>query len=404
VGSDNATNVLDNRYIAHSLSGLANSHNMMSVYPAGGSNALYPRPMSAQHYPQLDTKSAYSSTWIVPFPEDTSPVDTYSLDQPSAYLPSPASMATNNMYGHSCRWAHPSAKPLQSGAAFFNSDSSYTTHGLPYSHTNGRINTASDAISPLNTGMSSLNLSLPERPHPRQHHPLDSGVPQRQLPIPQPSPAQNSRNIVDQLQHDRLRSTQAIGASTLDNRGSFAKTLLPWNADADHQINVAETTSSDSVAQVMAPTQLSNDSEGTMGYLPTTTSMTDDASATSTASQLQLNFSTAGLLDPINVSAPVNTYSYLRESRPAGSPSSQMARQSSQTSLYSYNTDNNSKRNSFGGESSNESTLVSGHRYTPISHSQSQTSSGSHKMHRESCQSRNAQLRRASMLNLNSTY
>jgi hypothetical protein len=395
---------MDNINMAHSLSGMASSHNMMSVYPAGGNNALYPRTMSAQQYPQLDTKSVYPSGWTVPFAEDTSPVDTYSLDQPSAYLPSPAPMTTNHMYGHSCRWTHSNAKQLQPAAAFFDSDSSYTTHGLPYTHANGRLNTASDAISPLNTGISSLNLSLPERPHPRQHHPLESGVPQRQLPMPQPSPAQNSRNIVDQLQHDRLRSTQAIGASTLDSRGSFAKPLLPWNADADHQINVTETTSGDNVAQVMAPTHLSNDSEGVMGYLPTTTPMTDDASATSTASQLQLNFSTAGLLDPINVSAPANTYSYLRESRSTGSPSSQMTRQSSQTNLYSYNTDNNSKRNSFGGESSNESTLVSGHRYTPLSHSQSQTSPSSHNMHRESCQSRNAQLHRASMSNLNGTY
>ena len=387
--------------MVHSLSGMANAHNMMAIYPAGNTNAMFPRPISAQQYPQLDTKSVYPSSWI-PYSEDTSPVE-YSLDQPAAYLPVPTPMTSTNMYGQSCRWTHPTTKPSQHGNAYFDSESYYTTHGLPYSHTNGRLHTASDALSPLNTGMSSLNLSLPERPHPRQHHPLDPNGPQRQLPMPQPSPAQNSRNIVDQLQDARLRSTRAIGAPTLD-RSSFAKPLLPWSADTENQINVTEATSSNNTAQVTAPTQLTDNVEGAIGYLPSTSSMADDASITSTTSQMQLNFSTAGLLDPINVSAPANTYSYLRESRRAGASPLQMARQSSQTNLYSYNSDQTSKRNSFGGESSNESTLVSGHRYTPLSHSQSQSSPGGHSMHRESCQSRNAQLHRASMSNLNSTY
>jgi hypothetical protein len=388
--------------MAHSLSGMANSHNIMSIYTAGGNNTLYPRPVSAQQYSQLDTKSVYPSGWTVPYSEDTSPVDTYNLDQPTAYLPNPTPMPTTNVYGPSCRWTHPIAKPLHHGNTYFDSDSSY--NGLPYSHSNGRLTTASDGISPLNTGMSSLNLSLPERPHPRQHHPLESNVPQRQLPMPQPSPAQNSRNIVDQLQDARLRSTHGIGASTLDNRSSFAKPLIPWSADAENHINVTEATASDNAAQVMAPTQLPDNTDGAMSYLPATTSMTDDTIATSTASQLQLNFSTAGLLDSMNVSAPANTYSFLRESRPSRTSPSQMPRQSSQSDLYSYNTGNTSKRNSFGGESSNESTLVSGHRYTPLSHSQSQSSPGSHNMHRESCQSRSVQLHRASMSNLNSSY
>jgi hypothetical protein len=60
--------------------------------------------------------------------------------------------------------------------------------------------------------------------------------PQRtQLPLPQPSPAQTSRNVVDQLQDQRLRSGQAIGGSSLSNGGfvkpplSFASALLAQN-------------------------------------------------------------------------------------------------------------------------------------------------------------------------------
>ncbi|KAF1939005.1 hypothetical protein EJ02DRAFT_505072 [Clathrospora elynae] len=399
VGSDNLYKVVDTMNMAHGLSGMANSHNMMSIYSTGVNNGIYPR------YPQVDTKPVYSSAWPVSYPEDTSPGDAYNLDQPPPYLPNPTPMAipNSNSYVPSCRWSIPNTKSMHHGTnAYFDQESSYTAHGMPYMPTNGRPSTANDALSPLN--MSAMQMALPERP--RQPHPSDTAAPQRQLPMPQPSPAQTSRNVVDQLQDQRLRSAQAMGASTVDSRGSFAKPLLPWSADGDGQINInmSGATSTNGAAHVVSSAQLSDTTEAAMSYLPTTTSMTDDAGATSTAPQLQLNFSTSSLLDAMSASAPPTTYSNFRETRAPTSSLSQMARQSSQTNLYSFNTDHVSKRNSQVGEASIDCTLVSGHRYTPLNHSQPQSSPGRHNMHRAPCQSRDMPLHRASISNQNSTY
>ena len=391
VGSDSVHKVLDDRSMAYSLSGMATAHNnMMSMYSTGGNSGLYARPMPNQQYSQLDSKPAYSSAWTLPYSEDTSPVDAYPLDQPPAYLPQSTAIANTNMYTPAYRWTQPTAKSLQQGSTYFDQD-------LQFAHTNGRLATPSD-VSPLNTGMSSLQLTIPERPHPRQPLPLDSSVPRRQLPMPQPSPAQSS-HVVDQMQDARLRSAQAIGTSGMDGRGSFAKSLLPWTTDSESHANASGVASADAFTQPISPAMPDN-AESSMSYMPNTTSTADDATATTAASQLELNFSTSGLLEGMSAPAPATNYSYVRETRP-------MTRPASQTNLYSYSPDSSSKRNSISGESSSDCTLVSGHRYTPLSHSQTRSSPGNRSLHRESCQNRNmqpVQLHRTSMGNLNSTY
>ncbi|KAG9188404.1 hypothetical protein G6011_02327 [Alternaria panax] len=375
--------------MAYSLSGMANTHNMLSVYSTGGNSTLYQRPLSSQQYQQLDSKPMCSSNWTIPYSEDTSPIDTYNLEQSQAYIPQSTAVAHTNMYPPSCRWTQPLTKAMQQGGPYFDQD-------LHFAHANHRLVTSSD-ISPLNTGLASLHLSLPERPHPQQPVPLDSGVPQRQLPMPHPSPAQTNRNVVDQMQDARLRSAQATGTSTMDNRGSFAKPLLPWAADSENNTNASQAVPADAFTQAISPS-MSDNAESRMGYLPNTTSTADDDAITATtASQLELNFSASSLLDAMSAPAPTSNYSYVRESR-------QMARPTSQANLYSYSPSSTSKRNSLSGESSSDCVLVSGHRYTPLSHSQSQTLPGNRSLHRESCQSRNVQLHRTSMGNLNSTY
>jgi hypothetical protein len=214
--------------------------------------------------------------------------------------------------------------------------------------------------------------------------------------MPQPSPAQTNRNIVDQMQDARLRSAQAIGTSNMDSRGPFAKPLLPWTTDCENRTNASGAASVDAFTQAISPAMPDNTESG-MSYMPNTTSTVDDATTTTTASQLELKFSTSGLLDAMSVQAPATNYSYVRENR-------SMARPSSQTNLYSYSPSSSSKRNSLSGESSNDCALVSGHRYTPLSHSQSHGSPENLSLHRESCQSRNVQLRRTSLGSLNSTY
>lgn len=392
MGSDAVHKVIDDRNMAYSLSGMASgmasAHNMMSVYSTGSNSALYQRPISAQQYQQLDTKPMCSSNWTIPYSDDTSPVDAYSFEQSQAYISHSTAVANTSMYSPSFRWTQPTTKAIQQGGTYFD-------QGLHFPHTNHRLATSSD-ISPLNTGLSSLHLSLPEKAHTQRPLPLESSVPRRQLPMPQPSPAQTNRNVVDQMQDARLRSAQAIGTSAVDSRTSFAKPSLPWANDSENHTNASAAIPADAFTQAISPVVPDN-AESRIGYLPNTTSTADDTITTTTASHLELNFSTSGLLDAMSAPAPATNYSYVRESR-------QMARPSSQTNLYSYSPSSSSKRNSLSGESASDCALVSSHRYTPLNHSQLQSSPGNRSLHHESYQSRNVQLHRTSMGSLNSTY
>jgi hypothetical protein len=359
------------------------------MYSTGSNSAHYPRPMPTEQYPQLDTKPVYQSTWSLPYSEDTSPVDAYNLDQSTAYPSQSPAMANTGMYSPTFRWTQPTAKPVQHESTYFDQD-------LQFAHTNSRLATSSD-LSPINSGLSSLRLSsLPDRTQPRHRLPLDSGVPQRQLPMPQPSPAQTNRNVVDQMQDARLRSAQVISTSAMDNRTSFSKPLSWVTADSDSLTNASGTVTTDAFTQGIIPAAPGN-TESRMSYIPSSPSAADDATTRTTASQLELNFNPPGLLDAMGAPVPASNYSYVRENR-------QMTRPASQTNLYSYSPDSLSKRNSMGGESSNNCALVSGHRYTPLSHPKTQSSPGNRSLHHDSCQSRNLQLHRTSMGNLNSTY
>jgi hypothetical protein len=251
---------------------MTNGYNVTSLYPGNDYNT----PYSRQQYPQLDTKPSYPSAWTEPYSEDTSPIENYGINQAAAYLSNPlsnpASMSSASMYPPSYRWTSPNPKPLQHGTnSCFNQNSSFPTHGLPYEVSSSRLNTSSKALSPLNMG--SMQMALPERPHPRQLQHSDASVPRRQLPIPQPSPAQTSRNVVDQLQDARLRSAQA---STIDSRASFAKPVLSWNVDVENQINIAGATSIDTTPHTNTPGQGTGNADGVMSYVPTTTSMTGE--------------------------------------------------------------------------------------------------------------------------------
>ncbi|CAO2658011.1 Nn.00g072710.m01.CDS01 [Neocucurbitaria sp. VM-36] len=392
VGSDNVHKVMDNLNIAHSLTSLATGNRMVPLYSANTS--LYSRPISAHQYPPLDTKPVYPPTWTVPYSEDTSPIDTYNLDQPGTYLTNTTPLNNTNMYAQPCRWTHPVTKPLhQETGAYVDQGSPYPTNGLPYIQTNLR-STATEPLSPLN--MSSLQLSLPERPRARPLHASEGTAPQRQLPIPQPNPAQTSRNVVDQLQDQRLRSAQANNASAMSTGASFAKPLLPWSpADGDNQINASEAT---------PPTgTLSITSETAIGYLPTT-SIADEVITASAPPQINFNFSTSNLLEAMNAPAPTSTYSNFRDFRTPQPKASQMERHNSQNNVYSFNSDHTLKRHSLGGETSNDYMLVGGHRYTPLGRSQPLISTFADSLHEESLDDRNIPLHRASMSNLHGSF
>ncbi|KAF2820654.1 hypothetical protein CC86DRAFT_449281 [Ophiobolus disseminans] len=399
VGSDSVHKVIDNYQMAQSLTGMANSNALMPIYPATTSNQMYARAMTTQAYPQLDTKTMYSSGWAVPYSEETSPVETYGLEHPAAYLPTPTPIANHNMYGASYRWTQSALKPVHHGsAAYYDQDSSYVAHGLPYIQPNTlRAPATSEALSPLN--MSSLSLTLPERPHPRQYNMTEGAAPRRQLPMPQPSPAQTSRNIVDQLQDQRLRCGQAVSIQSTSGGGArFVKPLLPWSTDNETQVNASAAAATSSGASSQMPTATNNP----MNFLAAATTMTGETSAAGTASQLQLNFSSSSLLGGLIAPAPVTTYSTFRENRPQGTTSVRLPRHSSQTNLYSFNTDSASKRNSLGNEGN--CTLVSGQHYTPLPQQQQHTSLEAQSVQREAFENRNVPPHRSSMGNLNSSF
>lgn len=344
------------------------------------------------------SRATYPPSWPIPYTEETSPVETYSLSEPAAYLPSHNGIASSNA------WSHPPTKPLQTGAhAFLDTDSMpvYETHGSPYVQTGLRAVTNSEALSPLN--MTSLQLTLPEPPQARPSQASETTVPQRQLPMPQPSPAQTSRNVVDQLQHQRLRSAQAMGGSALSTTGAYPKSTLPFNDETGLQVTApAEASSSaDLTTQVTAPATIPGTTETMIGYLPGTTSASDDAAVTSAGSQHSLNFSTSGLLDTTPAPALPTTYSNFRNYNLPTSSSTEtlspLARQDSQSNLYSFTPDSNSKRHS-AGRSSNDSALVSGHRYTPLNQSQHQPNHDG--LRRDSFEARKLPVRRAFMSNL----
>ncbi|KAF1955400.1 hypothetical protein CC80DRAFT_94326 [Byssothecium circinans] len=325
VGSSEATRVLEGISIA-------NQHAMMPVYNNGV--PLYSRTS----YPQLDTK------WTVPYQtgEETSPVETYNLDQPNAYLPNPNTMLAS-VYG-SYRWTQSTHEP----------GSVYSSQSVPYIQTNVRDTTTSEALSPLN--MTSLQSSLPSGAHSRLMDPL----PQRQLPIPQPSPAQTTRNIVDQIQDQRLRSTHA---ATSVSAG-----------------------------------------ESTVGYLPT---IVNDPGTSSAGPPL--NFGTTSLLTAVPAAIPTTYSNFRNYNLPTSSSTealSTMARQNSQANLYSFSPDNSSKRHSAGDASSNDNALVSGHRYMPLSQTESQPhhQDSLESLRRDSYNNRTVPVHRASTSNLNRSY
>jgi hypothetical protein len=390
VGSDTVHKVMDNLNMAHNLTGPANPNGTMPIYTAAPQTPLHPRSVDVHQFSPLDAKSMYSSAWNVPYTLDTPSVDTYGLESNAAYLTSGALMTSANTYGSSYRWTHPATKPPQHGlSTCYEHGLSYSMNGLPYVQTNNLRSTAtSEAHSPLN--MASLQLTLPERPRPRQY-PMSDATTQRQLPIPQPSPAQTSRNVVDQLQDQRLRSAQTSTGV------AFARPLLPWSLDNDNLVAISQATSNE------ISTQSSTTKYRNFNDLTTTSSPVEKAKRTN-ATSFQLNFTTPALLEAIHAPAPAPTYSTFRESRNIDSSSTHMARQNSQTDLYNFSTDNASKRHSQSNRVSNDCKLVSGHEYHPLAPYQDLASSNTTNVQRESFDNRNNPLHRPSVSNMNESF
>jgi hypothetical protein len=384
---------MDNFQIAQSLTGMAHSNRMLPMYSTTTSNAMYARPISSQTYAQLDAKPAFPSAWTIPpYSEEISSVETYGLGQSSAYLTNPMPMSTpmpmtnSNMYNPGCRWTHPTTRAFQQAPnLYYDQETSY--NGLSYESSHTVRDT--DLDSPLN--MTSLRMALPDRPHPRRSSGADGIAPQRQLPFPQPpNPVQTSRkNVLDELQGQRLRSGQAASVSSMGRSAFFVKPLLNLSAHNSSQINVSTATSS------ATPVSMPNTADGALDFLATTA--TDRDASVPGTTQLQLNFNSPALFDPLITPAPSASYSTFREERP------HMPRQNSETNLYSFNPDSATKRNSTDGEESHDCKLVNGQSYIPLTGQPQQSTIVPESLQRESFENRQVSLL-TSMTNLSSSF
>ena len=277
VGSGEATSMID----LHNFNQIANSQAFM-LYSSPASPV---RARPSTYPPAFDTKSAYPQTPWYSSPYDsgeTSPVETYGLDQSTAYLPAPNPMSYNGNYD----WTSDN-RPSQS--AYLGHDPSI--NGLPCLQHNIRAAVSSEALS---NSMGTLQLAMPERPNTRS----GLAASQRpQLPIPQPSPAQATRNVVDRLQDQRLRSARSVGGSFSLNTGGFVKPLLPSTSDVDVQII---STTADTIAG-QSSTAISATTTDSVACYPILAPASTQELSVSTAPQF--TFSTSSLLESMTTTS-----------------------------------------------------------------------------------------------------
>ncbi|CAI6339773.1 unnamed protein product [Periconia digitata] len=355
VGSGEPSRAIDQYNLAQGLQALSNAPvTMMQMY-GGVREGVYQQPPHSQ----LEARPLYAPTWDVPFAGNTSPVETYGLESPATYLPHQQAGSTSDSYANSYRWSERSRPAPVNAYAEHDSIPAFSTTGLslPYPAANLRnVAASSEALSPLNMG--SLQLSLPDRTLPERQS-TESNATQRQLPIPQPSPAQKTRNIVDQLQDQRLRSIQGPPDSNASGNG-FTQPPLMYHNDGDIP-STSSTESSIGAASVPC--------SGGSGMSFVSSGPIDDITATTMGTQHQLNFSTSNLLDGMPTATAPTAYSNFRNyNLSLSNDSKPVVRKSSPTNVYSYSV-NESSRHRRGGDS-NDGTLVSGHRYTPLTPSQ----------------------------------
>lgn len=355
--------------MTRSLAGLANSHNMLPVYSANSTSMIYPRTMPAYQYHHSDTRPAYSSGWANPYSEDNSPVDSYPLDQSSAYLPAPALTTTaTHTYDTPSRWTLPTTRSVEYDSnSYTDQEPSYVTQSLPHIQTDNRASTATEVVSPLN--MTSLQMNLPEPSHTPRYQTSEAATPQRQLPMPQPSPALTARNVVDQMQDQRLRSAQIGGGNQVANN-TLVKPLLPWIPEGDARLiapsgPVSMSASTHSTTSAPPP----GASDCTLGYTTAPNAAHNYCSVTDTPSQLQLDFSAPIPFDVMNMPASTTTYSNFRDYRGSVASPNQSQRQPSQSDSCVVKTDSSPKRSSLSGDSSTSYGSINGHQRTSPSHS-----------------------------------
>lgn len=319
------------------------------IYSTNG-NAVYnhrawPGP---QYTAQIDTKSAiYAQNWAVSYSEETSPVETFGLEQSTPCIPN--NNALPSVHSQAYRW------PQSTQRSFSEQEniSQYVTKA--------------EAMSPLN--MASVSSALPVAapvPGPQvSDHAIiaprsDPSIiaPRLKLPMPHPSPAQSTRNMVDLLQDQRLRSSQMAPPTSLN--ANFAKPLSNWASDIPgtevRSTSALMSSSTESAATSSSFTSVTNDAS--MAYVPLTAASNEINGAVTTTPP-QLSFNTTPLLEAMPNPLSSTTYSNFRDyAQPISSSGDALSMFAPHSSRYSFSTENT--------KNLNEGALISGQPYTPL--------------------------------------
>lgn len=338
------------------------------LYDANGS-PVYQRSMSsAQYPPQIDTKSGvYPQTWTIPGFEDTSPVDSFNVDQSAAYMSAPNNMPHNCTQGY--RKMNANARPTWSVSYMgYDNVAAYAGNGLPFLQTsNLRAEATTEAPSPLNMTsiQSALPMAFPERPH-------QELTTRPRLPKPEPSPFQTSRNRVDQLQDQRLRSAHVMTGSGTDLID--AKPVFAWSsgdsASSLQDQSCSEVSSANAPSHSVLASPIKFDNSLDFEIDPALSAPGNDLNISS--EQRQLNFNSSTMLEQVSLTTPSAAYSNFRNyALPISSSSdslSVLARQSSQSDLRNFNLGNSEKRESFT-DPSGQAAFEAGPRVSSLSQS-----------------------------------
>ncbi|KAF1358617.1 hypothetical protein EJ07DRAFT_156462 [Lizonia empirigonia] len=403
VGSDHVHTVMDNLTMAQSLTSMATGQEYLPLYSGGGTlpdlrpmqNQQYHQVDVKSRYPQLiDTKPAYNSEWTTPCGGDTSPDENYSFDQSSLYPPASTTAGAASLDNSSYRWANHTARSMQPVTSYYSDyGNSYIASGLPYLQTDMHPSAAAEPISPLS--MSSLHITLPERPRQRQLQPTEVPLtPCRRLPAPQPHPSHGLHHALDQQQDQRLRSSHTVATPSFTNVSPFTKPLLPWTTANENLLNAINETTTAAMPPPLTSLAPLDTLETVSNFIPTTTSSDDTASSKARTPSMELNFHTKPLLDPSTLNAPITSaYSNFRGSRDSACSSTQLPRGNSSSSQYTYGSA--LRQPSFTSDCPSDN-LVSGNRYSPLS--QPTDTPTMVNITRESFE------RRASMSNLTSSF
>jgi hypothetical protein len=403
----------DSLTVSYTLANMSSdntNNNMMPLYSVRGSGPYY-RNMQSHPYERLDAKPTYGTVWLAPCEEDTSPTENYSFDQSASYMPTPPQPAGSNTYSLPYRSTQPTVRTHTAAANYYSDyGQPYTTNGLPYLQTDLRSDAHIGPISPLN--MSSLQSALPDGPQQRQLQPTEVPLtPRRQLPTPQRKPGYGLHHALDQQQDQRLRSSQTIATPSFSNAtpaytnaGSYTKPPQSWLATDSDLATTMNKSNATAMPPPGTPHKPADATESPPACFPSGTTTDDVPNTTEDAvSSNTFNFSTLPLLDPFTTAPTPPAYSNFRESRDfsASTPTAQITRNDSSSSLYTYAFDDASRRQSFSGSGSS-SNLVSGRQYTPLS--QSASTSKMESLARESFAAQTVPMRRASASDFNTGF